>query len=261
MTNVRATGLPMDWAYSPTIDLELKQYMLMGYVQRVKSRFSERKLYPYLADVRSRTDDLTELQRTKRAFVRTLSRPLIGLDPNTGALLRAPIPEHEPLRVIDEVIEFAVPSLRQLLDQGLQLQEELLRQVSFTPIGVLPLYVSEGWLFLRRGREARLYAYAVPAVTDQQPELPHRVAGQYALTAAWLSSTCEARSSAVRLRSALPSPSVSIPTAWPPCRRCRLARASRHWRLSSTLAFGASAGVPRSSMSRDLWVCGGGVSV
>lgn len=174
MTNVRATGLPMDWAYSPTIDLELKQYMLLGYVQRVKSRFSERKLYPYLADVRSQTDDLTELQRTKRAFVRTLSRPLIGLDPNTGALLRAPIPEHEPLRVIDEVIEFAVPSLRQLLDQGLQLQEELLRQVSFTPIGVLPLYVSEGWLFLRRGREARLYAYTVPAVTDQQPELPHR---------------------------------------------------------------------------------------
>src|SRR5690554_1142259 len=29
------TGLPRDWVVRPAIDLELKQYMLLGYLQRV----------------------------------------------------------------------------------------------------------------------------------------------------------------------------------------------------------------------------------
>ncbi len=173
MTNY-TTGLPQDWAYSPSIDLELKQYILMGYVQRVKARFTERKLYPYLSDVRTRAEELIRLQHSKESFARSLSTPFIGFDPTTGELLRARDPDPEPMRVIDDVIGFAVPNLLRLLDEGLELRDELARSVQLSPIGLLPLHISEGWLFLRCGREARVYAYSIPCVVDHDPEQGHR---------------------------------------------------------------------------------------
>lgn len=47
------TVLPLDWAFRPTLDVEMKHYILLGYLQRVQARFSERKLYPHLNELRA----------------------------------------------------------------------------------------------------------------------------------------------------------------------------------------------------------------
>ena len=44
-------GLPRDWVCRPALDLELKQYLLLAYLQRVNARFAELKLYPYLDEL------------------------------------------------------------------------------------------------------------------------------------------------------------------------------------------------------------------
>ena len=49
------------------------------------------------------------------------------------------------------------------------------------------------------------------------------------MIAAWFSSICEARSSLLRLRSDLPSPSASTPMVWLACSFCRLARELAHY--------------------------------
>lgn len=174
MTSYSATGLPKDWAYSPSIDLELKQYILLGYMQRVKARFNEHKLYPHLIDVRSQAEELIRLQRSKESLARSLNTPLIGFDTRTGMPLRERSEDPVPLRVIDEVIGFAVPHLLRLLDEGIGLRDELVQRIHFAPVGLQPLCVSEGWLFIRRGREARVYAYAIPLVQEQDRDLSHR---------------------------------------------------------------------------------------
>lgn len=174
MEPAASSGLPSDWAYSPSIDLELKQYILLGYAQRVQARFKEHKLYPHLADLRTRMDELLRLQQSKDMLGRSLHTPLIGFDPTTGAPLREEPGQPEPLRVIDQVIGFAVPRLMQLLDEGIGLRSELTQQVRFTPVGLQPLHASEGWLLLRRGREARVYAYSIPFVLEQDDDLLHR---------------------------------------------------------------------------------------
>lgn len=174
MSSYSTTGLPKDWAYSPSIDLELKQYMLLGYMQRVKARFNERKLYPHLTDLRSQAEELIRLQRSKESLARSLNTPLIGFDTSTGLPLRAKPEDPESLRVIDEVIDFAVPNLLRLLDEGVGLREELVQRIHFAPVGLQPLRVSEGWLFIRRRREARVYSYTIPFVQEQDRDLSHR---------------------------------------------------------------------------------------
>ena len=167
-------GLPKDWVYSPSIDLELKQYTLLGYLQRVKASFAERKLYPYLEQVHAHVEELLHLQRSKAQFARRLGGPLLGFDPHTGEAIHERPQEDDLLKVIDEVIEFAVPGLVRMRQEGEGLQQHLAEHVRFAPVGLQPLHVSEGWLFLRTGREARVYGYSIPFLRETKPELQHR---------------------------------------------------------------------------------------
>lgn len=168
------TGLPKDWAYSPSIDLELKQYTLLGFLQRVKARFAERKLYPYLEHIHALVEELLHLQRSKEKLAHSLGGPLTGFDPTTGEAIHERPQDSALLRVIDDVIDFAVPGLMRVRTEGLGLREEFVHQIRFGPVGLQPLYVSEGWLLLRSGRETRVYGYSFPLLLEPKAELHHR---------------------------------------------------------------------------------------
>jgi len=172
--SIATTGLPKDWAYSPSIDLELKQYALLGYLQRVKARFGERKLYPYLDQLQEHLGTLLELQRAKEDLAGTLAGPLVGFDPQTGKAIHDRPKNDVWLDVIDEVIEFALPGLKKLRSHGLDIEQEIAQHIRFTPIGLQPLHISEGWIFLRSGKEARVYGYAIPILQDAGAEHEHR---------------------------------------------------------------------------------------
>ncbi len=211
MVSSTATGLPKGWAYSPTFDLELKQYVLLGYLQRVKARFGEQKLYPHLTDVRREVDELLDLQRTKEDLTRSLRGDAIGFDPASGRVIRA-IPEGPaPLQVIDDVIEFAIPHLQRVLDAGSELRREIAQHLHFSPVGLEPLYVSEGWLFLRLGREARVYAYSMPFVVERDEHRSHQnIFTRYVSTyTVGLANTFEhIKSELIRTHPHLPNPST-----------------------------------------------------
>jgi len=183
-------GLPKDWVYSPSIDLELKQYALLGYLQRVKARFAERKLYPYLEHLQAHVEELLHLQRSKERLARSLGGPLVGFDPTTGDAIYERPQDGELLRVIDEVIDFAVPGLMRVRNEGLGLRDELAQQIRFGPVGLQPLYVSEGWLFLRSGRETRVYGYSIPLLREPNAELHHRTVFTRYVTSYTVGITC-----------------------------------------------------------------------
>jgi hypothetical protein len=174
MHTVSRTGLPKDWVYSPSIDLELKQYTLLGYLQQVKARFAERKIFPYLEDVQDHVAALLQLQRSKELLAKQLGGNLLGFDPKSGAPIHERPQEEDALKVIDEVIAFAVPGLVQMRKQGSSLVQEFSQHIHFEAVGLQPIHVAEGWLLLQHQREARVYRYAVPYVLEPTEHLSHR---------------------------------------------------------------------------------------
>lgn len=166
--------MPSDWAFSPAIDLELKQYTLMGYLQRVRARFAERKLYPYLEQVRGHMNELLDLRRSKESLEKGLGGDLIGFDTATGQAIHARHPQPELLYVIDDLIGFAVPGLMQVHEAGVELREEFFHHLRLSLVGLQPLYASEGWLLLRTGTEARVYHYSIPFLIERSADLSHR---------------------------------------------------------------------------------------
>jgi len=168
------TGLPSDWVLRPAIDLELKQYTLLAYLQRVQQRFSETKLYPHLDELEVHHSELLRIQRSKGSLSANIHGDLVGFDPATGQAIHAPAPQPDVLDVIDDVIEFALPGLRRMIANGSELRQELTALIRFEPLGVQPLKPTEGWLFLGSGRETRVYRYAMPLLREHQEQHQYR---------------------------------------------------------------------------------------
>lgn len=206
-------GLPKDWAYSPAIDLELKQYTLLGYLQHVRARFAERKLYPYLEQVEAHVNELNIIRRSKEEMARNIVGPLLGFDPRSGEAIRERLPDVGSLAVIDEVIEFAVPGLLRIQAEGNELKEELAHRIHFAPVGLQPLHSTEGWFFLRRGAETRVYGYTIPFIVGRKQDLVQRNMFSRYVTSYTIGITCtyeHIKSDLILRHPALPNPATFV---------------------------------------------------
>ncbi|HMC96064.1 MAG TPA: hypothetical protein VKG92_00280 [Flavobacteriales bacterium] len=152
------------------MDLESLQYTLLAYLQRVEARFKERKLYPYLDDLRAHTDELVRLRRKKEELARNIPGELLGFDPRSGMPVHERPADDQWLGAIDEVIDFAIPGLRRAWNEGSGLRQEIAGHIHFAPVGLWPLSTHEGWLLLRTGKEARVYGYTMPLLLDRTEE-------------------------------------------------------------------------------------------
>lgn len=166
--------LPSDWMIRPTIDLEMKHYILLGYLQRIQRRFAETKLYPYLDEVELRLKELVDLKRSKAALSVDPKGELKGFDPRTGKPIHANMEQSGTLDMIDELIGIALPRLKGALLQGTDLRDELTTSIRFWPLGIQVLNPTEGWLLLRQGREARVYSYCMPLLRESEEQFQYR---------------------------------------------------------------------------------------
>jgi hypothetical protein len=156
-----AARLAPDWILAPAIDRELKEYILLAYLQHVEARFAEHKLYPHLEELHAHLEQLRALRHRKQALARSLATPLLGMDLQRQRLLRAKPAQPEAMDIVDEVIAFSLPELQRMLERGSALREAISERIQFAPVGLLPLQTHEGYLLLRSQRHARAYAYGL----------------------------------------------------------------------------------------------------
>lgn len=207
-------GLARDWITQPAIDAELKRYVLLAYLQRVMQHFDAARLFPHIEDLSVHTSALEDLRGEMEQLGIRLSRDLAGFDPMTGEAMKTPI-EHEvdALRVIEDVIGFALPELHEALRIGSERVEEALSVVRFEPVGLLPLDLREGYLLVRERNEAHAYTYSVAVLRSVDDHGLHRSVrtsyiGPYDVSFA---STYEAiKAELTRTRRDLPVPATFV---------------------------------------------------
>lgn len=146
-----------DWLASKWVDFEYKKYILLSYLQQVKAKYDARKVYPYLLMLRNQQEDLrlitTALQSQKPNALQVL---LFGEEPDTDQF------EMDNLM---KIAEFALPKITAYLEEGESLEEFVMRNIEFRPVGVLPFDKSEGYLIFRNPGLARIYRYQLGRIT------------------------------------------------------------------------------------------------
>lgn len=208
-----STLLPKDWLTRAGIDAELHRYLVLSFIQRVSTRFKERKLYPYLNEVHERARELEALLTGLDRATRALPREVSGFD-----LERCQVRYQEPMddgwmRTITGSIDFARKRIADLMDQGDGLRQELGARIHFEPVGLLPLNTREGYLLLREAREARVYAYALPICRAGDPLQAHQALRTRYITSYSLSIACtyeHIKTDLVRNARYLPNPAAFV---------------------------------------------------
>lgn len=155
--------LSRDWITEKCVDAEYKKYILLAWLQYVEKSFREVKLYPPLADLISHYQWTRTLLERKHELESLFPKKISGIDTNQFILRYEKLVSDEQLmNEIGQIIEFSIPKFETWLKEGKHIYEFLEKEIKMEMIGIVPMHLQEGYLFLRNaGSETKVYSYSV----------------------------------------------------------------------------------------------------
>ena len=137
--------LSKDWLTQGLIDFEYKKYLLMAYLQTVKSSFGKVELYPFLADLVFHYRNLQALKENK-ALIRDSVPKELSLEEFRKLELsyREMIEDEVVMGVLESIINFALPQLKDSLQVGSIFCECVVSECVVSRVGGSTLYAKEG---------------------------------------------------------------------------------------------------------------------
>jgi hypothetical protein len=166
--------LSKDWLTQGLIDFEYKKYLLMAYLQTVRSSFGKNELYPFLADLVFHYRNLQALKENK-ALIRDSFPKELSVEEFKKLELtyRAMIEDDVVMSELETIINFALPQIKESLQEGSVIYEYVESQCEICPIGVTPLYAKEGYLFVTQPpeKETTIYRYQMSIFEGSQEQL------------------------------------------------------------------------------------------
>src|SRR5687767_5168647 len=166
--------LSKDWLTQGLIDFEYRKYLLLAYLQTTRKSFSKVELYPFLADLVFHYRNLMSVKENKtlirESFPKEISPEEIK---NLELRYRELVEDDAIMSELDAIIEFAIPRIKESLQEGTVIYEYVESQCEISPVGVTPLYANEGYMFVTMPpeKETVVYRYQVSIFEDSKEQL------------------------------------------------------------------------------------------
>ena len=156
--------LQPNWITDGMIDYEYKKYELLAYLQGIRKQFIKTKLYPHLSDLIEHYNNLLLLKSNKQKWLDEFPKDLDQINVELGEMHYIPKLTDEPLmQEISDIILFAQKEMRDTVNDGSEIYEYVESNVRISPIGLLPLRKSEGYIFLHQepSKSYSIYRYSM----------------------------------------------------------------------------------------------------
>lgn len=163
--------LDEDWITRGMIDFEYKKYMLLAYMQQVRSQFSEKKLYPPLADLVFHYNNLLRIKENKQVLLENFPKQITKADFEKLKLsYESIVKDDELMEVIEELVLFALPKVKKELDSGAEIYEDIASKITIEPVGIAPIFNREGYLLIceQDSQDTRIYTYKITIFNRQE---------------------------------------------------------------------------------------------
>ncbi len=153
-------ALKHDWLTEGLIDYEYKKYILLAYLKDVKKRFNRSELYPFMADLVFHYRNLVKVKESKKMMYENFPKSLSKADFEKLRLTyQKIINDDEVMEQIEEIIRFALPKLKETLEEGKELFEFVEENITMEPVGVSPIYEDEGYLLINQNTSIDVAVY------------------------------------------------------------------------------------------------------
>jgi hypothetical protein len=213
--------LPVDWLTEGLIDFEYKKYMLLAYLENVKTEFAASRLFPVFSDLIMHYQNLQQVKDHKKLVYEKFPQRISRADFEKLKLVYEKIVEDdETMREIEEILLFASPRFSQAVNAGKEIYDYIESNLEISPVGITPIYHDEGYLFVDAfpGRETLVYTYQM-SIFENTYETFRGIRTEYLETVRrGLADTHEnLKLSLTRRRSQLPNPATFVVVAKVPC--------------------------------------------
>jgi len=159
--------LKHNWLTDHIIDFEYKQYILLAYLQRVKSSFSELCLFPELSDLIYHYRNLMHYIENKEIIDENLPADVKGVDIKQMKLMyEAILQDDEMMEILNDIVAYALPMFEDAIYEGRELYEIVEEHIRMDTVGIVPLYNKEGYFVLtdEDTEEASIYRYDLSSI-------------------------------------------------------------------------------------------------
>ena len=200
------------WFADGFIDFELKKYTLLAYLQEVNKHFNEARLYPQLADVIFHYNNLVAFRENKKYLQEQFPKKLTGIQIEKLQLLyEQMIEDDELMQELETIMHYSIATMKSTITNGTEIYEMVEQSISITPIGIIPLDTTEGYLFLRNSmaRQTKVYQYRL-SFFERHDEQYRTLKTN--LVDTWMSTLANTyeniKSELIRNKTELPNPAV-----------------------------------------------------
>ena len=151
-------ALTLDFFLHGIRDVEHTQYELLSYLQGIRKAFARNVIYPYLAQ-------LVELHQSLHSFVGkwtelrdALPGKLTKVDLEAQSLVYDKTDlDANHMRELLELIRWAQPLVQSTIEEGRTIFEFVEENLTIEAVGVVPSYVSEGYMLVPDRFDARVH--------------------------------------------------------------------------------------------------------
>ncbi|QSE96739.1 hypothetical protein [Fulvivirga lutea] len=141
--------LKSDWITDGLIDFEYKKYILLAYLKNVQAAFNRVELYPSMAELVMHYQNLMDLKNGQDELQNKFPKELKGIDRETLTLIyQELVSKNDTLKEIDDIVNYSIPKLKGSIEEGKEIYEFVEDNCEFSPVGLVPLYLDEGYLLL-----------------------------------------------------------------------------------------------------------------
>lgn len=152
--------LDSDWLTKGLIDFEYKKYLLLGYLNSVRSDFNEHKLYPPLSELYRHYQHLVSIRNNKQFLKQSFPKEIIGADPDKAEFMyRTLIEDDKLMHEIEDILDFAIPEMAKGVEAGREIYEHVEQSLEIEPIGLEPLYTDAGYILLNQPPDKLTHVY------------------------------------------------------------------------------------------------------
>ncbi|MFN0031105.1 MAG: hypothetical protein ACKVOR_02990 [Flavobacteriales bacterium] len=159
--------LDKNWLTDSPVDFEYKKYTLLAYLQHCKKNFGENKLYPPLGDLLFHYRSITDLRQGVEQMQQSFPKEFSGIDWKKLQLQYEQQLNDESLHSITELVEFALPSIKNAIEDGRMIYDFVEKHIEVTPVGIVPVYNSEGYMMLHEDSHQDVHIYQFQYSTIQ----------------------------------------------------------------------------------------------
>lgn len=163
------------WFMEGYIDYELQQYRLKAYLHEVAKCFNETKLYPQLADVVFHYNNMVRFKENKQFLQNHFPKKLDSVNLQQLELkYEEMLADDDLMSELERITVFALKHMKNAIASGAEIYEMVEQKTCIEPVGILPLYKSEGYMLLGYSNHTDIRAYAYTTTLFEHEQAQYR---------------------------------------------------------------------------------------